>query len=86
MVASVSVTRTDNKDRKPMNRTATARPQKVRRESPVEVFLVTDHWGKELTVIVTTDLAEALRQAREEEVVREAVRRDGGIWIYPLRD
>jgi hypothetical protein len=59
---------------------------KVRRENPVEAFLVTRHGGEELTVIVTTDISEALKQAREEESVQEAIRKDGGIWIMPLRD
>jgi hypothetical protein len=68
-----------------MTQTRTGKP-KTRRPSPVEAYLVLDHSGYELTVIVTTDMAEALRQAREEEVVREAIRRDGGIWIMPLRE
>lgn len=59
---------------------------KVRRPSPVEAFLVTDHGGHELTVIVTTDISEALFQAREEDVVKDAIRRDGGIFIMPLRE
>lgn len=58
----------------------------VRVESRMEAYLVTAHGGRELTVIVTTDLPEALRQAREEEVVREAIQRDGGIWVMPLRN
>lgn len=64
----------------------TAKRTKVRRQNPVEAFLVTDHSGYELTVIVTTDISKALEQAREEEVVQDAIRRDGGIWIMPLRD
>ena len=52
----------------------------------MEAFLVTDHGGRELTVVVTTDISEALRQAREEETVQEAIRRDGGIYVLPLRD
>lgn len=58
---------------------------KVSQGSRMEAFLITAHGGKELTVIVTTDISEALRQARQEDVVREAIQRDGGIWIMPLR-
>lgn len=61
-------------------------PKKVDRPNPVEAFCITDHGGRELTIIVTSTIEEALRQAREEEVVQEAIRRDGGIWIYKLRD
>jgi hypothetical protein len=66
---------------KPTYRTA----PKVSQESRMDAFLITAHGGKELTVIVTSDISEALRQARQEEVVREAIQRDGGIWIMPLR-
>lgn len=59
---------------------------KVDRPNPVEAYLVCTHGGVELTVIVTTTIEEALRQAREEDTVREAIRRDGGVCIYRLRD
>lgn len=59
---------------------------KTRHPSQVEAYLVTDHHGHELTVVVTTDISEALKQAREEEIVRAAVARDGGIFILPLKD
>lgn len=58
----------------------------AQRPNAVEAFLVTDHGGEELTVIVTTDISEALHQARGEEVVQAAIRRDGGIWILPLKN
>lgn len=61
-------------------------PPKVERPNPVEAFIVTTHTGRELTIIVTATIDEALRQARQEETVREAIRKDGGICIRMLRD
>lgn len=60
--------------------------QAVQLEAKAErnrAYAVLNHSGQEIGVVIAPNPADALWQARQLQVVKDATRMDGGIWMLP---